>query len=258
MKLNKQLSPLLVLILFLSACNPIQETNPNITELPTDSPWSKNGVVFEKPIWKIIKGENANSNSIHVEVPVKNNNNTPTDVSFYFELWNSRDNSGNVLATCSTSSDSGSSSIGTNNVVSVNGTAIMRCTRTIYKSIDESDLSSYYLRYGVIANPLEEIKPSDVEVLETGFEKLDENINSISYMVYARIQSRSEKDVTILFYVLDNQGVQFIGCETDSKLKPESEIRVECEVAYNTNMISQSPSLVIVDVLESEQENYSP
>jgi len=250
MKPNKSLSLFLFLILFVSACNVIQQVNPSIRELPTDSPWSKNGIVFEKPIWKIVKGEHDDLNSIHVEVSVKNNNNEPTDVSFYFELWSS---GGNVLATCSTSSDMGSSSIGANNVVSSNGTAIMQCTHTIYTSINEADLNSYSLRYGVIANPLDEIKPSDVEVLETGFEKTGEDVNSIRYTVYARIQSRSDQDVTTRFYILDNQGVQFMGCEADSKLKSESVIRVECEVAYSTNMISQSPSSLIVDVLESEQ-----
>ena len=250
MKPNKSLSLFLFPILFVSACNGIQQANPTIRELPTDSQWSKNGIIFEKPIWKIIKDDNDSLSSIHVEVSVKNNNNEPIDVSFDFELWSS---GGNVLATCSTSSDIGVSSIGANNIVSSNGTAIMQCTHTIYMSINEADLSSYSLRYGVITNPLDEVKPSDVEVLETGFEKTSEGVNSVRYTVYARIKSKSIQDVTTRFYVLDNQGVQFMGCETDIKLKSESVVRVECEVAYSTNMINQSPASVIVDILESEQ-----
>src|SRR6266498_486620 len=217
MKLNKKLSLFLVLTIFASACNIAQQTNPTIRESPTDSPWSKNGVVFEKPIWKIIKGENDNLNLIHVEVPVKNNNNAPTEVSFYFELWSSHDNSGNVLATCSTSSDNGSSSIGANNTISSNGTAIMQCTHTIYVPINEADFSSYALRHGVIADPLEETRPTGVEVLETGFEKTEEDVSSVRYTLYAKIQSKSDRDFTTRFYVLDDQGIQFMGCETDNE-----------------------------------------
>jgi hypothetical protein len=253
MKQNKKLSLFLVLTLFASACNVTQQTNPTIRELPTDSPWSRNGIVFEKPIWKIIKGEGDDRNSIHVEVPVKNNNDKPTDVSFYFELWSSHDNSGNVLATCSTSSDNGSSSIGANNTVSSNGTAIMQCTHMIYATINEADFSSYSLRHGVIADPLDENRPSDVEVSETGFEKTEQDVNSVRYTVYTRIQSRSDQDATIRFYILDNQGVQFMGCETDGELKSKSEVHVKCEVTYRTDMINQSPASLIVDVIEWEQ-----
>ena len=253
MKLNKKLSLFIVLMLFLSACNPIQETNPSITALPIDSPWSRNGVVFEKPIWKIIKGENNSTNSIHVEVPVKNNNNVPTDVSFYFELWSSQDNSGNVLATCSTSSDSGSNSVGANNTVSSNGKAIMQCTHTIYEAINEADFSSYSLRYGVIADPLEENRPDGIEVLETGFEKTGEDVSTIRYTLYVKIQSKFDQEFTTRFYVLDDQGLQFMGCETDTELKTETTARIECELEYRIDMIKRLPASLIVDVIKWEQ-----
>ena len=250
MKLNKILPLFLVLVLIVAACNVIQQTTPTISELPTDSPWSRNGIVFEKPVWKIVKGEHDGLNLIHVEVPVKNNNNTPADVSFHFELWSSHDNSGNVLATCSTSTDNGSGSIGANNTVSSNGAAIMQCTHTIYMPINEADFSSYALRYGVIADPLEETRPSDVEVLETGFEKTGQDVSNVTYTLYAKIQSKSDRDFTTRFYILDDQGVQFMGCETDNELNTEIVVRVECELAYNTDMIDQSPASLIVDVID--------
>lgn len=240
----------LVLILFASACNGIHQTNPTLRELPTDSPWSKNGIDYEQPVWEIVKSEHDGLNVIHVAVPVKNNNSTPTEVGFSFELWSSHDNSGNVLATCSTNADMGPNSVGANYVVSSNSKAIMQCINTIYVPIDDADFSSYGLRHGVIVTPLDENTPNGVDVLDTGFEKTGEDVNNVRYTLYARVQSTSDRDFTTRFYVLDEQGVQFMGCETDNELHSETEVRVECEVAYNTQIIDRSPASLIVDVID--------
>lgn len=253
MKLKKKkFSLFLALILFVSACNVIQPTNLNTRETPTESPWSRDGVVYEKPVWEILRGEGDHRNSIHVEVPVKNNNDKPTDVIFSFELWSSHDNSGNVLATCSPSDDM-SSSIGTHYTISSNGTAIIQCTHTIYVPINEADFSLYALRYGVIVEPLDENRPIDVEVLETGFEKTEQYVSSVAYTLYAKLQSKFKHQITTRFYVLDDKGVQFMGCETDSELISGTTALVECEMDYRTNMIKQSPASLIVDVIEWEQ-----
>lgn len=249
MKQSKRFLLFLVSILLISACNATQQLSPTIRESPTDSPWSKNGIVYEKPVWKIVKGEQDSLDSLEVEVVVKNNNNSPAQFILHFELWSSNSNDGDVLATCGPSNDTGSGSITVNNVISSNGTAIIRCATPIYKKINEADFSSYSFRYGVIVTPFDESRPNEVEVLETGYEKTSNDVGRVRYIVYARIQSTSDQHVVIRFYVLDDQGVQFTGCETDSELETAIAFHASCEVGYSTNQINQLPASLIVDVI---------
>jgi hypothetical protein len=214
--------------------------------MPTDSPWSKNGIVYEKPVWKMVKGEFG----IDVVSTLRNHNNQPTEVIFSYELYGPN---GNLISTCSTTTDRSSILDGDNSIVSSNGTATMQCTHKIYAPVNTSDVDSYDWKYGVIVIPLDETRPNDIEVQETGFEKIEEVVGLVRYSVHASIQSRSNQQVTTRFYVLDDQGVQFIGCEVENELKAETAILVECEVAYNTDKIKQSPASLIVDVIASEQ-----
>ena len=246
MKQNNTLALFLALILFVSACSSLPQTDSPTREMPTDSPWSKNGIVYEKPVWKMVQGEFG----IDVESTVKNNNNIPTEVIFSYELYGPN---GNLISTCSTSNDTSSILDGDMSIVSSNGTATMQCTHKIYAPVNASNIDSYDWKYGVIVLPLDENSPDDIEVLETGFEKTDEILELVRYTVYARIHSESDQQVTTRFYVLDDQGMQFIGCETDNELRAETAVQVECDVAYNMEKINQSPASLIVDVIEWEQ-----
>lgn len=194
----------------------------------------------------MVKGEFG----IDVVSTVRNNNNQPTEVIFHYELYGPN---GNLISTCSNTADRSSILDGDNSIVSRNGTATIQCTHKVYAPVNASDTDSYDWKYGVIVTPLDEITPTDVKVLETGFDKVEEYAGIVSYTVHARIQSRSDKQVTIRFYVLDNQGVQFIGCETDNELKTDTVVQAECNVTYNTDKINQAPASLIVDVIEREQ-----
>ena len=246
MKLNNTLSLFLALILFVSACSAVPQANSPTREMPTDSPWSKNGIVYEKPVWKMVKGEFG----VDVVSTVRNNNNQPTEVIFHYELYGPN---GNLISTCSNTTDRSSILDGDNSIVSSNGTATMQCAHKIYAPVNASDTDSYNWKHGVIVIPLDEIAATDISVLETGFDKTEEYAGIVSYIVHARIQSGSDKQVTTRFYVLDNEGVQFIGCETDSELRNDAAVRVECRVTYNTDKINQAPASLIVDVIEWEQ-----
>jgi hypothetical protein len=248
MKLNKKLSLFLVSILFVSACTEIQQPSPTTRQLPIDYPVSKNGIVYEKPVWITGQGESGGLYSFDMEVNVKNNNNKPTEVIFDFELY-SPDSHPFSIGGCSNTVNIFPIWTGSNYIISSNGTAKLRCSHVLSTPIKEAQFSSYHWSQGVIVTPLDENGPEDVEVLETGFEKTGVDIRVVTYRVYARIQSKSDEDVVTRFYVLDNQEVQFISCDTEDELKAGTAVRVECDIAYNIDKINQSPASVIVDVI---------